>query len=101
MSQKSAFGCFWSYEKKAKIAILRPTNTQSRGPPPQVSPNSCLGVYQRRCKPILAPTTPYCHYPDMRKSRKKQNLCEKWSKVDFLTLGHGGLRGSGPYYIII
>src|SRR4051812_31889800 len=67
----------------AKIAMLRPTNTQRRGPPPQVSPNSCLGVSQRRCKPILAPTTPYCHYSDMRKSLKKQNPCEKRAKSRF------------------
>ena len=56
--------------KIAKKVILRSAQCQRRGPPPQVRFCSYRGDYERQYHPMLAPTTPYWQYPDLRKTLK-------------------------------
>ena len=50
----------------------------------------------------ISPYNPILALPRPQKIAKNaKNAYKKGRKVDFLTLGHGGLRGSGPYYSMI
>src|SRR4051794_27765947 len=78
----------WSSVINRLLAVFGPIKERPKerchqhpeeGSPRRANPNSCFRVYQRRCKPILAPITPLLS--GLQKIAKKQKSRGKRPKV--------------------